>query len=200
MLVALSGCSGSDGGADPATTPAGSAGGGVPVSGAPAVAGSAPVSAPDVSASAPPTVGSAPQITTTTVEPGAPTACTVLTLDELGFVSGSGRVFGAGVASEPQETPYGAHTACTWTTTKGGDATVRVSVWDEASAFDDARVQVGATGDVAVGDRAFSSTLSSIYAVAGGHTLFVQFEDLGTDPAELLAIATTLAQLAVGRL
>ena len=74
-------------------------------------------------------------------------------------------------------------------------------MWDEATAFDDARVQVGADGDVAdVGEQAFASTLSSIYAVAGGHTVFVQFQDLRLDPAANLAMSTMLAQLVADRL
>ena len=79
---------------------------------------------------------------------------------------------------------------------------MRVSVWDDPTAFDDAQQQLGSTGEITgVGDRAFSSTLSSIYAVADGHTLFIQFADLDRDDAGNLAVTTAIAPpLAVSRL
>ena len=164
---------------------------------------SAPAARPSASAvaSSPATVGSEPQRTTTTVDPGAPAACSLLTSAEIAFAAGGGATFAEGKADEPQETPYGAHTACTWTSNGNVDATVRVSVWDDPTAFDDAQQQLGSTGEITgVGDRAFSSTLSSIYAVADGHTLFIQFADLDRDDAANLAVTTAIAPLAVSRL
>ncbi len=179
----------------PASAPAG---GSIP--------GSTPVapveSAPGSSPSRPPSsaVGSS-AATTTTVVPTAPEACSVLTPDEISYAAGQGTRFGEGRPDTPQATPYGDHTACTWTSTDGPDATVRVSVWDEPTAFDDARTQVGSTGDVTgIGDRAFASTLASIYAVADGHTIFVQFQDLDRDDAANLAVTTVVAPLAVARM
>lgn len=202
LSVALVACS-SNGKADPPSTVAATAAVPAPAPSALA-AGTSPASAPEatVAASLPstnPPVSAL--ITTTTVEPGAPVACTLLTVDELRFVAGEGVQFDDGKASEAQETPYGAHTACTWSATKGGDITVRVSVWDDASALDAARTQVGVVGELSgIGQQAFSSTLASIYAVADDHTVFVQFQDLDRDDADNLTGSTTLAQIAAGRL
>ena len=78
---------------------------------------------------------------------------------------------------------------------------MRLSIWDDATAYDAARAQVGVSGELTgIGDQAFSSTLASIYAVAGGHTVFVQFQDLGRDDAANLVVTTALAQLVTSRL
>jgi len=173
-----------------ATTAAGSS----PVdASAPATSG---VAAPSTSAST-----STVEATTTTVDPPAPEACALFTPDEASFVVGAGTVFKAGVADAPQDTPYGTHTACTWTAERDSGTTIRVSVWDDATAFDDAKAQVGVTGDVAgIGDRAFAATLASIYAVARGHTVFVQYSNLDQDDAANLPVTTNLATLAASRL
>ena len=139
--------------------------------------------------------------TTTTVDPHAPEACALFTPDEAGFVVGAGTVFKPGVADAPQDTPYGTHTGCTWTAARDSGTTIRVSVWDDATAFDDAKAQVGVTADVAgIGDRAFATTLASIYAVADGHTVFVQYSNLDQDDAANLPVTTNLATLAASRL
>jgi len=139
--------------------------------------------------------------TTTTVDPQAPEACALFTTDEAGFVVGAGTVFKPGVADAPQDTPYGTHTGCTWTAERDSGTTIRVSVWDDDTAFDDAKAQVGVTADVAgIGDRAFATTLASIYAVANGHTVFVQYANLDQDDAANLPVTTNLATLAASRL
>ncbi|MFT3853297.1 MAG: hypothetical protein QM733_11240 [Ilumatobacteraceae bacterium] len=197
--LVLGACADNDGGGASASSATAAAESMVGVS-APESVPSSAVVAPIVS-SAPVSLPTTAEITTTTVDPSAPPACSLLTPEEMAFVAGKAAVLGEGKADEPQETPYGAHTACTWTATKGGDITVRVSVWDDSAAYDDARTQVGVAGEVdGVGERAFSSTLSSIYAVAGGHTFFVQFQDLDRDDAANLAATTSLAQLAAQRL
>jgi hypothetical protein len=196
--VLIAGCSGggSGSGETVGSSPASAA-----ASAVASVAVSTPTSPASVGSSTPLSTPSSVAITTTTVDPRAPVACSLLTVDEVSFVAGQGLTFADGVAEEAQETSYGAHTACTWTVKNDPGTTVRVSVWDDDSAFDDAKAQLGSTGDVAgVGDRAFSATLASIYAVRDGHTLFVQYADLDQDDAANLAISTTLAQLAVGRL
>lgn len=197
--LVLGACSDNGGGGGAASSAAAAADSVVAVSAPESVPRSAGVAT--VVSSPPVSLPTSAEVTTTTVDPSAPPACSLLTPDEMAFTAGQAAVFGEGKADEPQETPYGAHTACTWTATKGGDITVRVSVWDGSTAFDDARTQVGVAGEVdGVGDRAFSSTLASIYAVAGGHTVFVQFQDLDRDDAANLVATTSLAQLAAGRL
>jgi hypothetical protein len=196
LLVA---CSDNNGGASTSVV----AGPGSAVSATPVAAASVPgtASVGTVASMAPVSVPATAAITTTTVDPSAPAACSLLTVDELGFTAGDGTTFAEGRADEAQETAYGAHTACTWTSSEGTDATVRVSIWDQPTAFDDARAQVGAAGELdGLGDRAFSSTLASVYAVAGGHTVFVQFQDLDRDDATNLAATTGLAQLVASRL
>ncbi len=129
-----------------------------PTAGSTATAGAAPTTAADsspVDASAPATSDvaapstsastSTVKATTTTVDPPAPEACALFTPDEAGFVVGAGTVFKAGVADAPQDTPYGTHTACTWTAERDSGTTIRVSVWDDTTAFDDAKAQVGVT-------------------------------------------------------
>ena len=144
-----------------------------------AVVVSAPVSAPEPTAvssaapSAPSTAGDHHH----DGRPGCAGGVLAADRDELGFVAGGATVFGEGKAAEPQETPVRrAHGVHRGRPTKGADAT---RAGQRVGRRRGVRRRQGAgrrTGDVGgVGDRAFSSTLASIYAVAGGHTLFVQF-------------------------
>ncbi len=113
----------------------------------------------------------------------------------------TGTAFGDPHAETPQQTQYGAYTACTWLQSESPLTTVRVTVWDVAEAFDDAKTQVGDAVDAkGIGERSFTSDLAAVYAVAGGHTLFVQYSNFDNADATNLPISEALARVAAGNL
>jgi hypothetical protein len=126
-------------------------------------------------------------------------ACSLLTPADIEAATGT--AFGDPKAETPQQTQYGAYTACTWLEDESPLTTVQVTVWDQAKAFDDAKIQVGDGVDASgIGSRSFTSTLAAVYAVADGHTLFVQYSDFDNDDETNLPISEALAKVAAGNL
>ncbi len=90
---------------------------------------------------------------------------------------------------------------CAWNETAHPLNTVRVSVWDQPSAFDDARKTASTVQEFqGIGEKSFTASFASIFAVAGGHTLFVQYYSPDGEDADHLPISTALAKSAAARL
>ncbi|MCU1503205.1 MAG: hypothetical protein JWM12_2559 [Ilumatobacteraceae bacterium] len=145
--------------------------------------------------------GQQPGATADTSNAAAPAAdaCSLLTPGDIATATGT--AFGDPQAETPQQTQYGAYTACTWLDAESPLTSVRVTVWDRAEAFDDAKTQVGDAVDATgIGDRGFTSGLAAVYAVANGHTVFVQYSNFDNDDETNLPISEALAKVAVGNL
>jgi hypothetical protein len=144
------------------------------------------------------TVSIGTEISVGTALPAAD-ACSLLTPEDI--VAATGVAFGNPRAETPQQTQYGSYTACTWIARDSPLTTVRVTVWDGERAYDDAKTQLGDAQDLGeVGDRAFTSSLAAVYAVANGHTLFVQYSDFDSTDENNLPISIGLAEVAVTNL
>jgi hypothetical protein len=122
-------------------------------------------------------------------------------LDAATIAAAAGPGFGEPIAQAPQSTPYGTYTVCTWTNSAAGLTSIHVSVWADRGAYDDAKHQVSelkpGTG---IGDESFTASFASVYAIAGAHTLFVQYYNPDQPDAANLAISTALAAHAAGGL
>jgi hypothetical protein len=126
-------------------------------------------------------------------------ACSLITPTDIRNATGTD--FGNPQAETPQQTQYGTYTACTWLQAGSPLTSVRVTVWDDDKAYDDARRQLGDTNDLGeIGDRAFAATLASVYAAVNGHALFVQYSNFDNDDATNLPISVELAEVAATNL
>lgn len=126
-------------------------------------------------------------------------ACTLLTQTDLQKAAGTS--FNDGRLERSEQTPYGKYTVCTWSEKAHPLNLVRVSVWDDASAFDAARKTSGKVQDSnGIGEKSFTASFASVFALTNGHTLFAQYYSLDGSDAEHLPISIALAKDAAARL
>ena len=129
----------------------------------------------------------------------APGACTLLTQADLRKAAGT--IFNNGRLERSEQTPYGKYTVCTWSEKAHPLNVVRVSVWDEPSAFDISKETAGKVQDSSgVGEKSFTAPFASVFALTNGHTLFTQYYSPTGSDAEHLPVSIALAKAAAARL